>query len=208
MAKPGRKTEDFSIVAVTVAARLNDILLDAHSISLEAMNAKVLVSRAGEKARTFIPVTDFMIELARDTTQLVGEINNASISVSRISLRQLRTGRALNRILKKLPQIHEARYGASVDLAVQRISDEIRSYHDDLRNKVHALEALLLEIEQKMRAAQVLSGTTRMEAAAAGSDYQAHFHAVAENLEQSSKAIRDCVIYCRKRIKRAEEKIG
>lgn len=207
MARPRGESEDFSIVAVTVAARLNEILLDAHSISIEAMNAKVLVSRAGEKARTFIPVTDFMIELARETTHLVGEINRAALMVSRISLKQLRTGRALSRIMVKLPQIHDARYGPSVDSAVNRISDEIKGYRDDLRNKTHFLEALLLEIEQKMRAAQVLSGTTRMEAAAAGADYRAHFHAVAENLEQSSKAIRNCVVFCRKKIQQAEQSI-
>lgn len=60
MEKGSAVSRDFYIAAVTVAARLNEILQDARNISMEAMNAKVLVARGGHDMQTFKPIADHM----------------------------------------------------------------------------------------------------------------------------------------------------
>lgn len=191
---------DFYIVAVTVSARLNSILDEASSISLEAMNAKVLVARAGDNARTFKPITDFMVALANDTIQTVREINRVAIRVANISLQDMRGRSTLRRIQAKLPVIEAARFGQTVLPVLDEIEEEARISDRELRDAVKTLVSLLSEIDQKMRAALVVTGTTRIEAAVSGTDYQTHFLAVAGNLERASSEIRSCVALCQKQL--------
>ena len=66
-----RRSQGKVMVSVTtIAAQLSGVMEVARGISLGAANAKATSARAGEKARGFQPITDFIDELAGKTKGL------------------------------------------------------------------------------------------------------------------------------------------
>jgi hypothetical protein len=72
MNKPNHAKSKFVAVA-SIAAELSAVMHVAKEISLAAANAKAIAFRAGEKAKGFQPITDFINELAKETIELVNE---------------------------------------------------------------------------------------------------------------------------------------
>jgi hypothetical protein len=78
MNKPNHAKSKFVAVA-SIAAELSAVMHVAKEISLAAANAKAIAFRAGEKAKGFQPITDFINELAKETIELVNDINEHAL---------------------------------------------------------------------------------------------------------------------------------
>lgn len=197
--------QDFYVLAVTLAARLNEILLEARKISLEAMNAKALVARGGLEMRTFKPITDYMSLLAKETIAVVSDINEAALHLAHQSLQEMRLRDVMRQISVRLPDIEQAPFGQSVLPSLDALETDVRNQQGALAEKIDHLADLLGSIDQKMRAARVVSATARIEAAVCGGSCEKHFLDVAANLETAARLIRTRVTDCRKQLLTASQ---
>jgi len=191
----------FFIRAVGVSARLSAVLKEAKNISLEAMNAKALVARAGESVRTFKPITDYMVELSYDTIKLVEEINTEALNISKSSLTAMRGSYAVSQYKKAKENSKEALYGDSFDKPMFNAQKDLDEFQKNLSRHTQRLHELLQEIETRMLAANVVTSTSRLEAATVSSVYQANFEAIVGKFEVAAKNIRATVMECRKILK-------
>jgi hypothetical protein len=189
---------NFYITAVSVSARLSTVLKEAKNISLEAMNAKALVARAGENVRTFKPITDYMVELANDTIRLVEDINRESLLISKSSLISLRGNEAFGHFLKAKNLSKDALYQNSFLFALLTAEKDLQLFKQDLQKNVRMLNELLEEIETRMLAANVVTSTSRLEAATVSNLHRANFEAIVAKFETAAKNIRATVMECRK----------
>lgn len=188
----------FFITAVAVSARLGFVLKEAKNISLEAMNAKALVARAGENVRTFKPITDYMVELANDTIRLVDDVNRQALGISKASLIALRGNEAVNHFNGAKQKAGNAIYRDSFEPALRSAEKDLHAYQQNLLRNVRRLNELLEEIESRMLAANVVTSTSRLEAATVSKLYRANFEAIVAKFEQAAKNIRVIVRECRK----------
>ncbi len=188
----------FFITAVAVSARLSAVLKEAKNISLEAMNAKALVARAGENVRTFKPITDYMVELANDTICLVEDINREALLISRSSLTALRGSEAVRHLEKARGKSEKAPYQGSFENACSQAQYDLEKFQNVLRRNTRRLNELLEEIETRMLAANVVTSTSRLEAATVSNIYRANFEAIVGKFEKAAKNIRGIVKECRR----------
>ncbi len=76
------------VAIASIAADLSVIMEVAEEISLAAANAKAIAFRAGEKAKGFQPITDFINELAKNTITLVDEINQQALLLYQLTIQE------------------------------------------------------------------------------------------------------------------------
>ena len=188
----------FFITAVAVSAKLGAVLKEAKNISLEAMNAKALVARAGENVRTFKPITDYMVELANDTINLVDDINQEALLISRSSLRSMRGQEAAEYFAAASEKAGDALYRESFLPAKKQADRDLAVFQNELMRNKRRLNELLEEIESRMLAANVVTSTSRLEAATVSTQYRANFEAIVGKFELAAKTIRATVMECRK----------
>lgn len=192
----------FFVTAVAVSAKLGLVLKEAKNISLEAMNAKALVARAGENVRTFKPITDYMVELAEDTVQLVEEINREALTISRSSLTALRGREAVGHFNRAKQKSRGAMYHNSYADVVIDAEKRLLKFQQELNRNISRLNDLLEEIETRMLAANVVTSTSRLEAATVSAAYRGNFESIVAKFELAAKNIRATVQLCRKMLKK------
>ena len=69
------QTKTQFIAVATITSELSAVVVIAKEISLAAANAKAIAFRAGDKAKGFQPITDFISDLAKETIERVSAIN-------------------------------------------------------------------------------------------------------------------------------------
>lgn len=184
------KISGFSVTAVTVAAQLSAVLSEARNISLEAMNARALVARAGDNVRTFRPITDYMIELASDTIRLVQEINHEALKLSRVALKRLDVAEAKRRFQHAQRLAQGASYLADMRPLVHQARQDELQQQRQLKHHLRQLTELLDEIELRMLAAHVVAATSRQEAATVEYTYKVGLEDIVNKLETAAERIR------------------
>lgn len=181
----------FHLLAVSIAADLAYVKAEGEAISLEAMNAKVLVARAGSMALGFRPITDFMVQLADNTIRLVRDIEMEALAVSRQAVERLRTLKAVRMAQRAetLSQASQARYRTNISAftAQTRKADEQKV--SQLLQHAISLTKLLDEIAEQMRAATAISSSAKIEAALLDAQYAQSFNTVSQKQEECSKAV-------------------
>lgn len=197
-----KNSAHFFINAATVAAELSEVLTEAKNISLEAMNAKALVARAGDNVRTFKPITDFMVELANDTIWLVKEINREALVLSRTSLNELHSSDANARFATAQQKASAAPHVGTLDPIAKEAYNEHHQQSVQLRRHMRKLFELLDEIESRMLAANVVTATSRLEAATATDSYQASLEGIVIKLEKAANRIKHIATKCRHSLER------
>jgi len=198
-------SKKFHVVSANVASDLVEVYELANSISLEAMNAKVLVARSGDKALGFRPITDFMVEMSDETIRLVEAINIEALLVSRLSVKLIRASIRTKHL--ELAQVRSmgAIYENSIQnlLAVSAKGEEHMARQ--LEKHTVQLIKLLDDINSHMIAAQIMSGTSRIEAASVDVRYRTNFQSVSTKLDEASKGIRRRVVENKKYLLRTLE---
>jgi len=185
----------FHLLAVSVAADLDEVKTQGESISFEAMNAKVLVVRAGAMALGFRPITDFMVQLAENTIQLVREIETEALAVSHHSVSRLRTVNAVKmaRKAQALAAESHTRFRDEIDAFVDKTVSLDAAMVDRVLEHTWKLIRLLDEIGELMMAANAMASSARVESAAIDVKYSASFQSVANKLDHCSAVVREKV---------------
>ncbi|WP_419612709.1 hypothetical protein [Thiolapillus sp.] len=184
------------VAIASIAAELSAVMDVAREISLAAANAKAIAFRAGEKARGFQPITDFINELVKETIALVNEINAQAVDLYQLTVKEYRMTETYNSFQQVRNLVDGALYRQSLEAshaaARQRMLETRRQFN------LHVIRLLdsLGEVMHPARAARVIAANSRIEASQAG-EYLQSLQAVAESVDNAAKIIHDKVQRCR-----------
>jgi methyl-accepting chemotaxis protein len=190
-----RNKSQFVAVA-SIATELSDVMVVAKEISLAAANAKAIAYRAGEKARGFQPITDFINELARETIGLVNQINEQASELYETTVSEHRHEQA-NRQFKRVLELgSDAAHVGSLRPVIERSEDELEEKRYQFKSQVDHLLDQLSEIMHPARAARVIAANSRIEASQAGEFLQSLL-TVAESVDKAAELMYTNVQRCR-----------
>lgn len=184
------------VAVASIAAELSAVMEVAKEISLAAANAKAIAFRAGEKAKGFQPITDFINELAKDTIELVNSINEFAFLLYRLTVDEQRMTEACRRFERVEQLAVGARYADSLAIPLQDARQKAQICHREFIAHVSELLIKLAEVMHPARAARVIAANSRIEASQAG-EYLQSLQAVAESVDHAAQIINDKVYKCR-----------
>ncbi len=190
------QTKSQFIAVASITSELSAVMVVAKEISLAAANAKAIAFRAGDKAKGFQPITDFINELAKETIELVTNINIYALVLYRLTVDEFQKTVAYNKFELASKMAEDAVYAKSmqgpVDQARLSMQDCQRQFKRDVSQLLGQLEAVM----HHARAARVIAANSRIEASQAG-EYLQSLQAVAESVDKAAHTIHDNVQRCR-----------
>lgn len=184
------------VAVASIAAELSAVMDVAKDISLAAANAKAIAFRAGEKAKGFQPITDFINELAKDTIELVNSINEHALELYRLTVKQHRISEACSRFEKVAKMSTNATYADSLLSSLQQTKQRQSECNKEFGRQVGELFDQLADVMHPARAARVIAANSRIEASQAG-EYLQSLQAVAESVDHAAQIIYEKVNKCR-----------
>lgn len=184
------------VAIASIAAELSAVMDVAKEISLAAANAKAIAFRAGEKAKGFQPITDFINELAKDTIELVNNINEHALNLYQLTVVEYRMSKACEQFEKLYANSANSAYGYSLEPSLLNARNKILECRKDFKRHVSQLLDQLGEVMHPARAARVIAANSRIEASQAG-EYLQSLQAVAESVDHAAQVIHDKVHKCR-----------
>jgi hypothetical protein len=168
----------------------------AKEISLAAANAKAIAFRAGEKAKGFQPITDFINDLAKETIALVNKINAHAMLLYRLTVNEQRMRQASDHFERIAVLAKNAAYADSLDILLKQVQLQKQACRREFEKHVAELLEELSEIMHPARAARVIAANSRIEASQAG-EYLQSLQAVAESVDHAAQIIHVKVNRCR-----------
>ena len=190
------QTKSQFVAVASIAAELSAVMEVAKEISLAAANAKAIAYRAGEKAKGFQPITDFINELAKDTIQLVNTINEHALLLYQLTVNEHRMTDTCNQFELVARQSEGAAYADSLEQPIFHANHKMIECRRDFKANVTQLLDQLAEVMHPARAARVIAANSRIEASQAG-EYLQSLQAVAESVDNAAQIIHDNVQRCR-----------
>lgn len=183
----------YFVTAATVAAELHKAMYVARRISLISSNARALAQRAGHRAAGFRALTGFIDELANKTVQSSNQINALAIATSRAAIDSVNGHNTLQRFDRAFTLANDADHLHSLDHAYKAIDKKVEAIHNNFRTCVNKLTDALEELARELRSATVLAAMSRIEAIAAGLDYQQSLEVIADDVAHAANQIQDHV---------------
>ncbi|MFW5443436.1 MAG: chemotaxis protein [Methylococcaceae bacterium] len=190
------QTKSQFVAVASIAAELSAVMDVAKEISLAAANAKAIAFRAGEKAKGFQPITDFINELAKETIALVKAINEHALMLYQLTVNEHRMVNAYNKFELVAVQSKGADYADSLDVPLSNAHSRMIQSRRDFKTSVVQLLDQLGEVMHPARAARVIAANSRIEASQAG-EYLQSLQAVAESVDNAAQVIHENVQRCR-----------
>lgn len=191
----GQTRSQFVAVA-SIAAELSAVKDVAKEISLAAANAKAIAYRAGEKAKGFQPITDFINELAKDTMELVNAINEHALLLYQLTVNEHKMTDAYSKFETIAVQAEGAAYEGSLEKPFLQVQQNMVECRINFKLNVSQLLDQLADVMHPARAARVIAANSRIEASQAG-EYLQSLQAVAESVDNAAQVIHEIVQRCR-----------
>ncbi len=190
------QTKSKFVAVASIAAELSAVMHVAKEISLAAANAKAIAFRAGEKAKGFQPITDFINELAKETIELVNDINEHAFVLYQMTVEEYRMTNVCLAFDEVTRLAEGAPYADSLAKPVALAHQRMQSCRFQFRTHVNKLLDQLEGVMHPARAARVIAANSRIEASQAG-EYLQSLQAVAESVDNAAQVIHDNVQRCR-----------
>lgn len=190
------QTKSQFIAVASITSELSAVMVVAKEISLAAANAKAIAFRAGDKAKGFQPITDFINELAKETIELVTNINVYALLLYRLTVNEYRRTAAYNRFEQVGKLATGARYADSMQEPITHARTVMQDCQRQFKRDVTQLLGQLEAVMHHARAARVIAANSRIEASQAG-EYLQSLQAVAESVDKAAHTIHDNVQRCR-----------
>ncbi len=184
------------VAVASIAAELSDVMDVAKEISLAAANAKAIAFRAGEKAKGFQPITDFINELAKETIGLVNAINEQAIQLYQLAVNEYKMTAASSKFDLVKGLATDATYSSSLSSPLELAEQKKQECRKQFKNHVEHLLEQLAGVMHPARAARVIAANSRIEASQAG-EYLQSLQAVAESVDNAALVIHGNVQRCR-----------
>ncbi|WP_143247452.1 chemotaxis protein [Agaribacterium haliotis] len=181
---------DHFVAASIVAAELHKATSVARDISLTAGNAKALALRAGDAARGFRALTDFIDELARLTISTARHVNKLAVDISREAADATRTQHAIEHFVRATAKATDAHFAGTLkpalDAAERQRSESLKRFD----TQVWQLKMELDDLARELRAGVVLSAMSRVEATQVGEDHAISLQVIANKVAEATESIR------------------
>lgn len=190
------QTKSQFVAVASIAAELSAVMDVAKEISLAAANAKAIAFRAGEKAKGFQPITDFINELAKETIELVTTINEHALLLYKMTVNNHRTSNIYDQLKLVEAQSKNATYSSSLNQSILSSQTKMAESKRSFKLNITQLLDQLAEVMHPARAARVIAANSRIEASQAG-EYLQSLQAVAESVDNAAQIIHDNVTRCR-----------
>ena len=190
------QTKSQFVAVASITSELSAVMVVAKEISLAAANAKAIAFRAGDKAKGFQPITDFINELAKETIELVTTINVHAISLYRLTVNEYRRTVAYNKFELAVKLAGDAAYAQSMQEPLEHAKLSMQDCQRQFKRDVAQLLGQLDAVMHHARAARVIAANSRIEASQAG-EYLQSLQAVAESVDKAAHTIHDNVQRCR-----------
>lgn len=190
------QTKSQFVAVASIAAELSAVMDVAKDISLAAANAKAIAFRAGEKAKGFQPITDFINELAKETIELVNTINEHALLLYQLTVNEHRMSNTYEKFELVASKAKGVAYAHSLEQPLAIVHQNMVMSKRDFQTNVTQLLDQLAEVMHPARAARVIAANSRIEASQAG-EYLQSLQAVAESVDNAAQIIHDNVQRCR-----------
>lgn len=186
--------DDFFSNTAAVVGHLEGVRQIANEITLAAANAKAVAARAGNRAAGFVPITNFIDEMGRETRHMVDQVNQDAQSVVREMLAEQRLYDGLQRMREGMAATENP--SAYLHSRVAEMQTEYDLTREQTERELQRLADLLVTINDHARAARMMSTRSRVEATIAG-EYRISLESVADTVDGAAEQIREVVMQCR-----------
>ncbi len=200
------QSDQFFIVAVTIAAALKATLKDAKDISLGAMNAKSVVARAGTNTRSIQPITDYMDHLAKEIIRQVQEVNRRSLEVSQDSLRSFSEEFALSQFEEAKSLGKNFKHIHTINPATEKSKTDLDNIQTSIKSHMRSLYLILDEINNSLMATSVATSKFKLEVGISNTEYEENFTALLVNFESAVSNIKRTISDCKKALSASARK--
>ncbi len=181
-----------TVAAARIASELHQAQQVARQLAISSKNARAIVLRAGSQAAGLAVIANFYDELANETITLAKSINATALEISTHSVVEWRNSSVLN----KLNLAHKKAEGAihqddllahitAMNTTKKKLDQHFNCLMSGLRNKLD-------EIQQHMRAIDVIAVTSKLEAVQTGA-FQGHLVEMAEGIQIMANKIKEHV---------------
>ena len=183
------------VVAATVAAELYQAMKVARQIGLTASNARALAMRAGQSAKGFCSVTDFIDELAKFTVKASDTINGQAIAISRTATEIARAASALQRFDVVFKKAADSPHLSSLNNSYEQTLSHLNLLRCALAAQIQELTKELRELSRELRIAAVLAAVLRIEATQVDSKNEQALCVIAQSVADAAIDIQERVKY-------------
>lgn len=177
------------VIAAEIAARLYRATRVAEQLSLTAKNAHAVSARAGQQASGFRAITSFIEDLAMTTISQASFISLHAVEIAALATNRERTIQALNHFVSIEQRAADARYIDSIHAPTNAARQTLKGLDQSFRDKLLNLELQLEETQQQIRAASIISSTSKVEASQAGK-FKPQLDVIAENIALAADEIK------------------
>lgn len=189
------KTKAQFIAVAVITAELSTVVAIAKEISLAAANAKAIAFRAGDKARGFQPITDYISDLAKETIERVATIDALAIKLFQDTVNEYRKVISHHKFEQAIKLAGSAKYAGSMLEPLQRNKAMMQECQRQFKREGGLLLNQLEEVMNHAQTARVIATYSRIEASQSG-EYLQSLQAVAQNVDNAAHIIHDNVQRC------------
>jgi len=181
--------ENILIAAATISSELREVRKIAREMSLGVMNAKAISHRAGDTARGFRPITDFIDEMAHEIISLVNQISKQSVKFSYLAVRHRHLYQTRMHYQQIIDQGDAVKHIKSLKKVMNKVAADSEQCRKKFISMTRKLSTLLADIQRSTRGAQIISATSRVEASRA-EGFSQSLEVVANQVDDSTDNIR------------------
>jgi len=157
----------------------------ALALTVVSKNARALAVRAGTTAAGFHEITRFIESLSSLTIAAAGEVNEIAILQTKIATQLYRTESLLNRLLR----VTEQKEDKVLAMAIQKAQSNQHQLQREMRKTFRRLRNQLESTKLELRATQVVSVVSRVEASRADAEFQSALNSVADKVASAGDKI-------------------
>ncbi|WP_169570295.1 hypothetical protein [Sneathiella limimaris] len=195
------KEESF-VIASSIAADLSAVQTISFELYLSSLNAKVMVARSGEVARTFDPITEFALRLTGSTAEIVKNVEAVASRITRSSIKLMQAEELVKSVDRAYKRHGTEEPGAeSIRQLVSDLRKEARKLRQDYMT---AMRDVLLHIDYlttEVRSIFILAMNCRIEAKHCAG-FQSQFDTIANDIEMAAERVQKVVSHCRSRVQK------
>jgi len=187
------------VIAATLAGHVYRMRNTAKLMLISASNAKGLVSRVGDRALGFRPITDFIVDMANDTIHYANKINTLALAVSQLSVAATRALDGERRMARAGEQLEHPLHTEFIKQLIGRTHEHQTEMLGEINGFMSQLDMQLDEIQQRVRGATLVVSTSRTEASRAG-EFRKYLDSIADSVESAAGELQREIVQCRKLI--------
>ena len=171
-----------TVAAARIASELHKAQQVARQLAISSKNARAIVLRAGSQAAGFAVIANFYDELANKTITLAKSINTTALEISTHSVVEWRNSLVLSYLNKAYALSKGAPHRENIHVYTQKISSTEKILDQNFNKLMNELRNKLEEIQQHMRAMDVIAVTSKLEAVQTG-EFQGHLVEMADGIQ-------------------------